>query len=354
MEYEGALPRAYRLSPDEERGPCVQSQPRCVFIEVTNRCNLACATCVRAFTAYEPPRELTMEEFEAISAQFPAMERAVLHGLGEPLLNRHLPAMIRHLKGRGITVLFNSNGTLLTAEWQEALALSGLDELRISIDTPDAERYARIRGKPLLHRVIDNVRGLIATKARLGVETPRLSFWVVGTKENLEQLPDLIRLASSIGVPEVYVQRLTFAVEAVERYGAALPKQALFGRLTESEASIIDQCQQLSRALGIGFQASGATDPANSLRAARDRDQRPWSSCRRPWTTAYITVDGNALPCCIAHWADTNYARMILGNIWHKDFNDIWNDKPYQAWRRALLSDTPNEACSGCGVHWSI
>ena len=68
-----------------------------------------------------------MEEFEAICAQFPAMERAVLHGLGEPLLNRHLPDMIRHLKGRGITVLFNSNGTLLTPEWQEALVRSGLD-----------------------------------------------------------------------------------------------------------------------------------------------------------------------------------------------------------------------------------
>ena len=92
MEREGALPRAYRMSPDEERGPCVRSQPRCVFIEVTNCCNLACATCVRAFTAYEQPRELTMEEFEAITAQFPSMERAVLHGLGEPLLNRHLPA----------------------------------------------------------------------------------------------------------------------------------------------------------------------------------------------------------------------------------------------------------------------
>jgi len=74
----------------------------------------------------------------------------------------------------------------------------------------------------------------------------------------------------------------------------------------------------------------------------------------RPWTTAYITVDGNALPCCIAHWADTKYAGMILGNIWQKDFSDIWNDSPYQVWREALLSDTPNEACSGCGVHWSI
>jgi len=325
-----------------------------VFFEVTNRCNLACTTCVRTYTAYEQPRELTLEELESIASQFPAMERAVLHGLGEPLLNSDLPAMIRHLKDRGVTVLFNSNGTLLDTEWQQALARSGLDELRISLDTPDPESYARIRGKPLLHRVIDNVRGLIRTKERLGIETPRLSFWVVGTRDNLQQLPDLIRLASSTGVAEVYVQRMTFAVQTEERYGKALPQQALFGRLTELEASIIDECQKLSRALGVGFQASGATDPAHSLCAARGKDHRPWSACVRPWTTAYITVDGNALPCCIAHWADTKYAGMILGNIWQKDFSDIWNDSPYQVWREALLSDTPNEACSGCGVHWSI
>jgi hypothetical protein len=56
----------------------------------------------------------------------------------------------------------------------------------------------------------------------------------------------------------------------------------------------------------------------------------------------------------MAHWADTNYARMIMGNVWKADFADIWNDAPYQAWRRALLSGKPEEACSGCGVYWSL
>ncbi len=354
MRSDEALPQAYRLPGNGERGPCVESPPRCVFIEVTNRCNLSCGTCVRGFTHYEPLRDLTTAEFAAIVAQFPAVERAVLHGLGEPLLNRHLPAMIRHLKERHITVLFNSNGTLLTREWQEVLVRSGLDEFRLSLDTPDAETYARIRGRPLFQRVVENIEGLVAAKRKLGAETPRVSIWSVGTKDNLHQLPDLIRLAARIGVPQVYVQRMTFAMDPEVRYGTAAPQQVLFGRLTEAEAEVIDRCQQLSVALGIDFQASGATDPAHSLRGAQDQEQCPWTSCRRPWTTAYITVNGNALPCCIAHWADTNYPGMILGNIWQREFSQIWNDEPYQAWRRALLSETPNESCSGCGVHWSL
>ena len=47
-----------------------------------------CETCPRTFTTYEAPATLSWETFLRIEAQFPEMERAVLHGIGEPLLNR--------------------------------------------------------------------------------------------------------------------------------------------------------------------------------------------------------------------------------------------------------------------------
>ncbi len=86
MSHSRALPAAYRLDSREQRESYVPRQPRCVFFEVTNRCNLACATCVRAFTSFEAVHDLTMDEFVVMVEQFPEMERAVLHGLGEPLL----------------------------------------------------------------------------------------------------------------------------------------------------------------------------------------------------------------------------------------------------------------------------
>jgi len=55
---------------------------------------------------WEPERDISLQELQMISAQLPELERAVLHGIGEPLLNRELPAMIHHLKGREMTVLF--------------------------------------------------------------------------------------------------------------------------------------------------------------------------------------------------------------------------------------------------------
>lgn len=72
--------------------------------------------------------------------QFPVLERAVLHGVGEPLLNRDLPRMVAHLKSRGVYVLFNTNATLLTEDWGRRLIEAGLDELRVSVDGADPVR----------------------------------------------------------------------------------------------------------------------------------------------------------------------------------------------------------------------
>jgi len=120
--------------------------------------------------------------------QSPQMERAVLHGIGEPLLHRQLPQMIRYLKARPVTVLLNSNGTVLTQEHQMALVESGLDEYRLSLDGADATMYERIRGRRLFDQVVRNMREFVATRKRLGLDTPHLSIWCMGMKENLEPL----------------------------------------------------------------------------------------------------------------------------------------------------------------------
>src|ERR1700677_1324262 len=85
----------------------------CLYLEVTNRCNLLCETCPRTFETLEPPADMTWSLFTRIVDQYPNIARVVLHGVGEPMLVKDLPRMIRYLKDRGTYVLFNTNGTLL-------------------------------------------------------------------------------------------------------------------------------------------------------------------------------------------------------------------------------------------------
>ena len=103
------LPAEYRLPDDSLRGTGVEGGPKVVFIEITNRCNLLCETCPHTYFQREPLKSLSLDEFIVIAEQFPEMRRTLLHGIGEPLLNRELPEIIKYLKGRDVEVIINSN-----------------------------------------------------------------------------------------------------------------------------------------------------------------------------------------------------------------------------------------------------
>src|SRR6201999_3340173 len=108
--------------------------------------------------ARAPPADMSWELFRSIVDQVPDIERAVLHGVGEPMLVRNLPKMVCHLKERGTYVLFNTNGTVLNEKNGRALIEAGLDELRVSLDAATAKSYLAVRGKDYFARILRNVR----------------------------------------------------------------------------------------------------------------------------------------------------------------------------------------------------
>ena len=93
---------------------------------------------------------MSWELFTSIVDQVPDVARVVLHGVGEPMLVKALPRMIRYLKDRGVYVLFNTNGTLLSPKKYQAMIDTGLDELRVSLDAADAKIVSGGAGQELL------------------------------------------------------------------------------------------------------------------------------------------------------------------------------------------------------------
>jgi len=333
-----------------DRTPIAGSDPVCLYLETTNRCNLLCTTCPRTYASLEPEADMSWELFRRIVDQMPNIARVVLHGVGEPMLVKDLPRMIRHLKARGAHVLFNSNGTMLTARRGRELCETGLDELRVSLDAADGPTFLMVRGRDYFNRIVRNVRAFTEMQARENLSAPRVSLWLTGLKETIAQLPDFVRVAHAVGVKEVYLQRLVFFDQAA--IGMARPDQALFERLEEEEAQRLEAAEALARSLGISFNASGATEPKASL--ARGRETNPWSLCRRPWTVMYFTANGRALPCCIAPFAQRGYENYTLGDANTAALREIWNGPAYQAFRAALTSHQPAKCCANCGLRWSL
>lgn len=322
--------------------------PRSLYVETTSRCNSLCQTCILTFGGRESPNDLTYDAFREIVDRFPALERVVLHGIGEPLLVRELPAMIRHAKDRGAHVLFNSNAITLTARWHAALVDAGLDEIRVSLDGSTPETYARVRGVDALPRVIGNLEAFAAYRRARGVTHPVVSLWFTGMHENLRELPGVVPIAVRAGAAGIHLQRLVY-----NGLGLAVEQQSLFGRLAPDEARAIREAETAAAEAGLAFSASGATTPEVSL-TPHGASTRPWSHCRRPWMLVYVTVHGNVLPCCISPWVADPYDGIILGNLFRQSLEEVWWGESYAAFRAALLTETPPQPCRGCGVFWSL
>ena len=325
--------------------------PVCIYLETTNRCNLLCTTCPRTYEELEPPADMSWELFAKILDQLPDIERAVLHGVGEPMLVKNLPEMVSYLKDRGVYVLFNTNGTVLNEKNGRALMTAGLDELRVSFDAANAKSYRAIRGKDYFGRILKNVRAFRNLQEREGNDCPRVSSWLTGLKETIAELPAFVKVAAEIGVKEVYLQRLVFFEDNAT--GHARPDQALYERMSCEDEAHLEAATRLAQSYGIAFSASGAvSEPGMSLR--RRDSASPWSMCRRPWTVMYFTANGRSLPCCIAPFSQRGYENYTLGDATQQSLREIWSGAAYRAFRKALLSDRPPAACASCGLRWSL
>jgi MoaA/NifB/PqqE/SkfB family radical SAM enzyme len=344
-------PRRYHESVASERTEVAERPPVCLYLEVTNRCNLLCTTCPRTYEQLEPPADMSWDLFASIVDQVRDLARVVLHGVGEPMLVANLPRMVRYLKDRGVYVLFNTNGTVLSERNGRALIDAGLDELRVSLDASNRESFKMIRGRDYFGRILRNVRAFRELQEREAYTRPQVSVWLTGLRETVEELPAFVKVAAEIGVKEVYLQRLVFFAESA--IGMARPDQALFERLTEQEGAYLKQAEDLAHSLGVTFSASGAaTEPGLSLKGSGDGS--PWSLCRRPWSLMYFTANGRALPCCIAPFSQHGYDNYTLGHAGQQSLQDIWNWPAYRDFRTALLSDKPPKCCANCGLRWSL
>jgi MoaA/NifB/PqqE/SkfB family radical SAM enzyme len=331
----------------ESRRTTAAEMPAELYLETTNRCNLQCRTCPQFWGMDEDPADLTPDQVARILAQFDGVRRVVLHGIGEPLLNKDLFSIVRAVKERGSYALFNTNGLLLRGRVLGQMALSGLDELRVSVDSASPGTYTRVRGVDGLSRIIENIRRLDATKSNLGVTTPKISLWITGMKMNVQELPALVQVAADIGVREVYLQRLVFSGR-----GLAVQDEALYRRADSDELGAVRDAEQLAEALGVVLRGSGEASSGSLLPSPDGAGS--YRACRRPWTLMYVTANGNVLACCIAPFTGFPYESIVLGNILEQTAEEIWNGPRYQAWRRGMLEGQPPLPCAGCGSGWSL
>jgi len=333
--------------------------PTYLQIEPVGQCNLRCQMCPIQFRKdgppHGPPAFMAFEAFTRLIDQFigpstgsgPGLKELHLQGLGEPMMHPRFFDMVSYAANQGVKVTTNSNLTLLSAKRAERCVHSGLDTLHVSIDGATAETYERIRMHARFARVLHNLQLLLETRRKLGSERPHLRLVVVVMRQNLHELPDLVRLAHRWSMEGVFVQHLChdFGESNLPAPYAPMREFVRAETLLEEDPRRIEryfrEARDVARSLGMDLR----------LPRARPRLHPPGvpgsGRCDWPWRGAYLSYQGYAMPCCMISTPD----RIHFGNMAELGVDKIWNGEAYQAFRRRLDSEEPPEICRSCSVY---
>ena len=316
----------------------VSAYPIHLQIEPTDRCNMNCSFCAHS-KVIKHPRSMSLEEFRGIIDEIKP-RKITLSGYGEPLLNRALPQMIAYARSKGALVNTTSNFTLLRTEEQAAeLIRSGLDLIDVSIDSTSPETYQAVRGQDFFDQILDGVRLLLRVKSELNSRKPNTRISFVVNKANLHEVADFVRLAHNLGVDVAFFQMLQLT--AIEER----TQQLIAGVPYEQFEQALEKGQVIARQLGVKTNLTKLLADLPDHWRKYDAREMLHKRCILPWFSAYITADGSVRPCC-------TFAPIKMdmgGSIFEKDFDEIWNSKKYQQFRRAhRMGRRPMKVCQDC------
>lgn len=207
----------YLLPHDSFDADAVDTEIEWLHAEAAAVCNLRCPFCVhgipleeRTYTRPKPhilPRELYSKMLRDVKDAGMNFKWMYFSGRGEPGLHPQLWEMVTESKDMFDTnFLINTNGNI---PYNDAIVDSGLDKIKIALDSLDQETYARYRRGGEVDTLLKLTRGIADRKAALGVKNPTIIWQIVlfDYNDSDEHLERYQRVAQEMGVDRI---RLVF------------------------------------------------------------------------------------------------------------------------------------------------
>ncbi len=318
--------------------------PTRLHLEITNRCNSPCTTCIRTLSP-DAARDLSLGEIETIVDGLPELESVALQVNGEPLLHPQLPAIVSALTARGIKSELNTNGLLLGSGHADALIAAGLAGLNVSVEATTRSTYEELRGVDSIAKVVAGLETFMTLRGPAPA-TPRVSLWMTVTQRTMTDLPRLVDLAVRVGAEEVYMQRFVYFDDLLAR-----EEESLHGRLTRDDRDLISEAQRRADRGGVVLRACGWHAPQNMLNVPRKPEH--WRTCRRPWEGSVVMANGDVVPCCISTFTGSR-SDIVMGNVLRDGWPRVWDGAAYRDQRARMSEGEPPPHCVRCGDCWSL
>lgn len=313
-------------------------EPVIYNMETTNACNMTCVFCPRTTRMTREIEHLNEDIFQKVIDQirpwsgeewktwenFVVKEYGiqkngmdqnhfflhiipkviVLHGFGDPLLDKKLSSRVKMLSAKGIGTYFSCNPSNISVKKNIEMMESGLDYLKYSIDSIDNVTHKKLRGKASNY-----------TKAYEKI---------IQTLEEKEKN----RLKTNVVITMIDLQRPT-QMEEWEQLQEVFKGTNVYIYLKSQDQTWYDDLQ-------------GKKD----LHAASGKSV-DWSEfCHFPWSSFAVKSNGEIAMCT----EDYNN-EIILGDARTDSLIDIWNGKKYSNFRRTHFDKKTGDSCNMCTDH---
>lgn len=280
-------------------------------------CNFRCEYCTQSIpemrSAYLKMGNNGMLDFrlfkrmvDEISDAFGIVQKIVLVGMGEPLLNPRIADMVAYVSERHAACQTEiiTNGVYLTNEMSRQLVEAKLSLLRISVNGLSSDDYLKYcNARVDFTQYVDQIRYFYEHKKQ----------------------------------SKLYVKIMNYMVEAPERK-EQFYKQ--FGAI--SDAINVEFLRQIDENIDID---SLVNDPKLLSYTQLGTEQIETSICPDPYYTLQFDENGRVLPCCQKLY---NMNGVVLGNIQNSSLHEIWIRKSYEFQRKMLDGIQGIPVCKDC------
>jgi len=310
----------------DEFEKCRRKEPVLYNIETTNACNMRCKMCPRTTMMTRKIESLDMELFDRIITEIRPFTQEewetwqlfveeeygidrndmsenhfflhiipkvlVLHGYGDPLLDKNMPERVEKLTEKGFTSYFSCNPANIDIQKNLEMFKNGLAYVKYSIESVDDFLHKEIRGKASdFSKSYKKLLHLLEEKEKQNLKTT-----IVITMLDLNR-PD----------QEEEFQKLEKAFDGLDVY-----------------IYLKSQDQQWYQDKNEG---------TNSIH---------WREfCQFPWSSMTVKSNGEAVMCV----EDFNN-EIILGDVGKKSLYNIWNGEKYEQFRKDHFELRPGIKCT--------
>jgi len=274
---------------------------------LTSACDLHCIHC--AVDAGEPNKdELSTEEaLMAIDNMAEAGTKHLLIAGGEPLLRKDI-FTIAEYAANSLSVGINTNGFSLDRSAAQKLRDSGVNQVRVSLDGAKPETHDMIRGKGSFERAVEAIRICV------GLGFPDVGIEATISLLNYDEMPDMVRLASDLGVGVFEAGDMAPAGRAKKLAHLCLSKEQR-GEMLRFLAEMQETIPSLIITSELPHIFIVSEEMQNKCTDIYSKDVS--LGCGAGIVGAGLTVDGKIVPCPLG-------LQVEIGDIRKDRLKDVW------------------------------